>query len=93
MQSMAATSKIDSIEIGPVKLINVNSIISQYVITAMPIGMNDHIPKSDYTINVINGIPDNFKFYEGYDKKYRSQAEESLDLLDPIRIKTIGKCK
>lgn len=59
-----------------------------YKINAKPIGLNCHIPKDDSTVFVTNGVPE-FKFYEGYDKKYSSKEEELKDLFDIKRIISI----
>ena len=51
--------------------------------------MNTHIPKDNYTVKVVNGIPEGFIFYTGYNNKYKNKAEEIKDLMDPKRLKTI----
>ena len=85
-------SLIDSAAAGIIKMKKENKILISYIIQAKPIGMNFHIPKRDTVIKIFDGIPVNFKFYGGYEKKYKNKEEETFDLLDSLRIKTIGKC-
>jgi len=90
----ACDSLIDTATVGIVSLKKErNPLIIFYRIEAQPIGMNFHIPKRNTTIRVFNGIPLNFVFYTGYGNKYKSKEEEAADLLDSVRVKTIGKCK
>jgi hypothetical protein len=58
----------------------------KYVIKGGPIGLNTHIPKNDSTIMVVNGIPQGFKFYTGYDKKYKNKMDEMIDTFDMRRV-------
>lgn len=60
-----------------------------YSVKGQPIGCNTHIPKDNYTVRVIGGIPMHFKFYEGYDKKYKSPWDELLDTFDIKRLRSI----
>ena len=60
-----------------------------YSITGRPIGLNTHIPKDDSTVTIVNGSPSNFKFYQGYDKKYKSAWDEYLDTYNIKRIRSI----
>lgn len=60
-----------------------------YTIKGKPIGLNTHIPKDDYNVNIVDGIPEGFKFYEGYDKKYSSIWQELLDTYNIKRICSI----
>jgi hypothetical protein len=57
-----------------------------YVIKACPIGMNTHVPKDSYNVNIVEGIPVGFKFYEGYNKKYKNKFDELLDIFNLKRI-------
>lgn len=43
-------------------------------------GMNGHTPSKKRTIRIVNGRPEGFKFYTGYDKKYDNKGKEALDL-------------
>ena len=43
-------------------------------------GMNGHTPSKRRTIRIVNGRPEGFKFYTGYDKKYDNKGKEALDL-------------
>lgn len=63
--------------------------IAWYSIKGQPIGCNTHIPKNNSIIKIQNGIPVDFKFYVGYDKKYKNSWEEYLDTFDPKRILSI----
>ncbi|MBE3085373.1 MAG: hypothetical protein IMZ64_04035 [Bacteroidetes bacterium] len=60
-----------------------------YTITGKPIGLNTHISKNDSIVSIKNGIPTTFKFYEGYDKKYKNSWEEFKDTFDLKRILSI----
>jgi len=60
-----------------------------YNIKAMPIGLNTHIPNSDYKTFICFGIPRPFKFYTGYDNKYDNKIKEVLDVTDIKRITSI----
>jgi len=62
---------------------------SWYVINGRPIGLNTHIPKDSYMVTITNGIPVGFKFYEGYDKKYKNAWAEFLDTYNYKRLKSI----
>jgi hypothetical protein len=83
LESYLQNSKdvIDNIDIEPVskkRLI--------YKITAYPLGCNLHVPINNTTVSIVNGIPQGFKFYEGYDKKYKSGVAEFLDMIKFNRI-------
>lgn len=74
--------------VGPVNFqVRDNAFV--YVIKAMPLGLNTHIPKDDYTVFVKEGPPIDFKFYEGYNKKYKNKAEELIDTFHIKRIRSI----
>lgn len=60
-----------------------------YLISGKPIGLNTHIPKDDYVTEIINGMPQGFRFYQGYDKKYKNYWQELSDTFDPKRVKSI----
>jgi hypothetical protein len=61
-----------------------------YSIKGWPIGCNTHIPKSNSVIRIQNGVPVDFKFYDGYDKKYKNRWEEYRDTFDPKRLVSIS---
>jgi len=63
-----------------------------YSIKGKPLGLNNHIPKDNYTTVIQNGVPAGFKFYEGYDKKYKNSWEEFRDTFDIKRINSIPSC-
>ena len=81
------------IETKAVSNVTLNYISSEnrvwYFIKGHPIGLNTHIPKNDSTITLVNGYPMNFKFYEGYNKKYKNSREEFKDTFDPKRLASI----
>lgn len=60
-----------------------------YSITGRPIGLNTHIPKNDSTITIVNGVPANFRFYTGYQNKYKNTWEEYMDTYHIKRLKSI----
>ena len=57
-----------------------------YKLKAKPIRLNLHIPKDDYIVSVINGIPIGFTFYDGWDKKYKNKWAEISDMLSLKRL-------
>lgn len=60
-----------------------------YTIKAKPIGLNTHIPKDDYALTIKENSPINFKFYQGYNLKYKNKAEELADTFSIKRIRSI----
>ena len=60
-----------------------------YYISPMPLGFNGHCEDAASTRTIENGIPLNFKYYQGYHEKYHTEKAEWIDLLNPIRIFTI----
>lgn len=58
----------------------------EYSIKAKPLGLNTHIPAYDLNVTVENGLPLGFKFYQGYDKKYKNKISEFLDTINIRRI-------
>jgi hypothetical protein len=60
-----------------------------YNISGNPLGLNNHIPKNFSAVTIKNGIPSGFKFYEGYDKKYKNSWEEFKDTFDPKRVTSL----
>lgn len=61
----------------------------EYHIKAMPVGLNNHCDDEDSYYKVVDGIVEDFKFYQGYDKKYKDEEAEWTDILDIRRILTI----
>jgi hypothetical protein len=61
----------------------------EYVIQAKPVGMNTHVPAGTVKVAVRNGIPEGFRFYDGYDKKYSRGWLEWKDMLQAGRIGSI----
>ncbi|MDD4902319.1 MAG: hypothetical protein PHE24_04225 [Patescibacteria group bacterium] len=57
-----------------------------YYIKAAPLGFNMHTSEKDAEIKIANGWPENFAFYEGYDKKYKNFFLELLDMIDGRRL-------
>ncbi len=62
-----------------------------YYIKPAPLGFNMHTPEKEMEIKIVDGVPENFEFYEGYDKKYKNAFEEFIDMLDTKRILSIFK--
>jgi len=78
----------DDAQIKNVKRFYENGKIA-YIIKPFPVGLNGHC-ETRTSVRIIKYYrPDNFKYYEGYDKKYKDQKAEWKDLLNPIRILTI----
>ena len=64
-----------------------------YYVHALPIGMNVHIPKRDYAVEIVNGTPFGFIFYTGIHNKYSTEMSKWKDLMDYSRINSIRRCK
>lgn len=60
-----------------------------YRIMAMPVGLNNHCEKQSKEYEVVNGFVVGFKYYEGYDKKYKDKEAEWTDVLDIRRLITL----
>jgi hypothetical protein len=75
--------------VGILKIFRDNIVI--YKIYGQPVGLNTHIPIDTTIIKVVGGTPVGFKFYQGYDKKYKNQEEEILDIFHPVRVKSAKK--
>lgn len=72
-------------------LVDYTSDSVNYKIEAKPIGFNTHIPKDDMIVTITNGCPESFKFYEGYDKKYKNCLEELIDTFHVKRLTSLIK--
>jgi hypothetical protein len=57
-----------------------------YFIKAAALGFNMHTPETGAEIKITDGRPENFVFYEGYDRKYKNSFLELLDMLDIRRL-------
>lgn len=64
-----------------------------YIISGKPIGLNTHIPKNESVSFVIREDVIGFKYYEGYDKKYKNKMEEVGDSLNTIKSILLSKFK
>lgn len=62
--------------------------VTWYNIAGRPIGFNVHLPKDNYMVVIDKGMPAGFKFYEGYDKKYKSVWAELRDTYSYQRLKS-----
>jgi hypothetical protein len=82
---VAEVERKDTVKISNVSMTTNGEIIT-YQIEGKPVGLNLHIPKEDSTVNIVGGVPMGFKFYEGWDKKYKNQWEEICDLLNWKRL-------
>lgn len=84
---------------NPIEIVNVfkghetvlDSVV--YIVEGKPIGLNSHIPKDDSISFVIKDEVVNFKFYEGYDKKYKNKMEEIGDSVNIIKSILLNKFK
>lgn len=61
----------------------------RYQISAMPVGLNNHCEKQSREYEVVDGVVMGFKYYEGYDKKYKDKEAEWTDILDIRRLITL----
>jgi len=89
--SVMASSMCDpdnDVEVKNIKRYKKDGLVT-YNIAPMPMGLNGHCEKQRHEWVIRAGIPDGFKFYDGYDKKYKNQKAEWTDLLDPRRLFTI----
>lgn len=75
------------------RIVNVRRFYDMYTICyeiyPMAMGMNGHCETECHVYRIINDKPDGFKYYEGYNKKYKDVKAEWKDLLNPIRLLTI----
>jgi hypothetical protein len=62
-----------------------------YYIQGLPIGLNAHVPYNSRKVSIINGVPVDFVFYTGYDKKYPTRSSEWKDLLRIRRFTSLLK--
>lgn len=74
------------INISNIKLVKSNDGLITYYVKAIPLGFNNHIPKKNYSVNIVDGYPNGFEFYIGYDKKYKNKFYEFIDTFDIRRI-------
>jgi len=74
------------ISIWPVSKETKDSLVI-YKIRSTPMGFNVHIPKNNMAYYIIDGIvKSKFKWYEGYDKKYKTKLGKWIDILSLRRI-------
>lgn len=64
---------------------------NKYVIKPYMLGFNTHCPSKKQVITIENGEPVGFKFYNGYDKKYKSKKAERRDTFNLKRFFSIFK--
>jgi hypothetical protein len=57
-----------------------------YSMKASPLGFNMHTAERGAEIKIVDGRPQDFIFYEGYDKKYSNPFLEFFDMLDARRF-------
>lgn len=75
---------VANIKVGPItKLTSPSADTIIYITQGAPRGLNTHIPNNDDTVLVINGTI-NYKWYQGYDKKYKTKADMVEDYMDRI---------
>jgi len=81
-----------------IKTIKISNVILNYVdsekniwysLKGAPLGCNTHVLKDDHFVRIVDGVPLNFKFYEGYDKKYKNKFEEYSDTFSFKRLLSI----
>lgn len=87
-QDLQIQRRIATITVSNITL-NYNNGNIRYGIIGRPIGLNVHIPKDNYTVDVNNGVPSGFKFYEGYNKKYKNSWDEFKDTFSPKRLASV----
>lgn len=68
--------------------LNRDSNVVHYSIKGKPVGLNTHVPKYTFYVEIKNG-ESNFPFYTGYDNKYKNKKEEMLDTFDTRRVKSL----
>jgi len=62
----------------------VNKSSDTYFISGSFSGLNTHTQRDNINIIIENGYPKNFKFYLGYDKKYKNKFHEICDIISLI---------
>jgi hypothetical protein len=75
---------------------SLETISLRYIVNARPIGLNQHIPRNNYTIYLINGAPDGFDYYAGNLEKYSVNGVYSIwrelaDIFAWVRIVSLLK--
>lgn len=88
------------IKIYPLIIRIIQPDITEYFVQKCPIGFNTHVPSKTQTVRVIGNdtvcvLQDNgdctlFKWYEGYDKKYKDKEEEFNDIFSDERINSLN---
>lgn len=75
-----------SSEVRDITIGNLTRSKNTYHWKAIPLSCNTHVPMDDLDITIKNGIPTPFKFYEGYDRKYKSKWDEYADTFNLKRL-------
>ena len=77
----------NTINIAPINKRN-NTI---YQVESMPIGLNGHIPLNNYIVDIKNGEPVPFSWYQGYSQEYPTMWSQMMNTLNPKRVWAILK--
>ena len=97
--SLQATPPIsENTEIYPIIVKVIKPDTLEYLVQKCPLGFNTHVPDKVQTLRVLDGsvyvVQNNgtllpFKWYEGYDKKYKDKETEFNDTFSPERINSL----
>lgn len=82
----------DSVNVNGIKKIK-NELSIIYYIEAEPLGFNMHTMADNDTVEIIDGIPQDYDFYTGYPNKYKNKEEEFRSMLRKKRTNSIGSWK
>ena len=68
---------IPNISIHPIK--KMTNGIMKYEVKKSLLGFNTHVPDRNYVATINGGCVENFEFYKGFDKKYKTKWDEIKD--------------
>ena len=88
LDTVAEVERKNTITISNISMCTAGNMVT-YQIMGRPVGLNLHIPKDNKVVKVIGGVPIGFKFYEGWDKKYKNKWEEICDLMSWKRLRSL----
>jgi len=60
-----------------------------YTVKSKPLGCNTHVQSKNSQVIIVDDYPQPFKWYEGYDKKYKTKWQEFKDTFAFRRLKSI----
>jgi hypothetical protein len=98
MESQSAKPVSANTEVYPIIIRIIEPDTTEYLVQKCPLGFNTHVPDKVQTVRVFdngsvyvydNGVYLPFKWYEGYDKKYKDKEAEFNDTFSQERINSL----